>query len=116
MIKSDGQIGIHVLATGQKEIMNSEIITLYQNATLYSVLGDAHNPTKIDLAPNRQMYLVICKGEVTINSESVGNRDGVFIKNEEEIEKHINLIEKEIEISKKNLRMLELKNWLNLIN
>ena len=37
-------------------------------------------------------------------------------KNEEEINNHINLIEKEIKISEKNSRMLELKNWLNLIN
>ena len=36
-------------------------------------------------------------------------------KNEEEINNHINLIEKEIKISEKNSRMLELKNWLNLI-
>ncbi|MDC3355260.1 type 1 glutamine amidotransferase [Candidatus Pelagibacter sp.] len=37
-------------------------------------------------------------------------------KNEEEINNHINFIEKEIKISKKDSRMLELRNWLNLIN
>ena len=37
-------------------------------------------------------------------------------KNQEEIKNHINFIEEEIKISKKNSRMLELKNWLNLIN
>ena len=37
-------------------------------------------------------------------------------KNEEEINNHINFIEKEIKISEKNSRMLELRNWLNLIN
>ena len=36
--------------------------------------------------------------------------------NEEEIENHINIIQKENEVSKKNLRMQELKNWLNFIN
>ena len=35
---------------------------------------------------------------------------------EEEIKNHINIIEKENKISKKNLRMQELKNWLNFIN
>ncbi len=37
-------------------------------------------------------------------------------KNEEEINNHINFIEEEIKISKKDARMLELRNWLNLIN
>ena len=37
-------------------------------------------------------------------------------KNEEEINNHINFIEEEIKISKKDARMLELTNWLNIIN
>jgi len=37
-------------------------------------------------------------------------------KNEEEINNHINFIEEEIKISEKNSRMIELRNWLNLIN
>jgi GMP synthase (glutamine-hydrolysing) len=37
-------------------------------------------------------------------------------KNEEEIDNHINFIEEEIKISEKDSRMLELRNWLNLIN
>ena len=37
-------------------------------------------------------------------------------KDEEAIKNHINFIEEEIKISEKNVRMLELRNWLNLIN
>jgi GMP synthase (glutamine-hydrolysing) len=37
-------------------------------------------------------------------------------KNEEEINNHINFIEEENKISKKDSRMLELRNWLNLIS
>ena len=37
-------------------------------------------------------------------------------KDEEAIKNHINLIEEEIKISEKNYRMIELRNWLNLIN
>jgi GMP synthase (glutamine-hydrolysing) len=37
-------------------------------------------------------------------------------KNEEEVNNHINFIEEEIKISEKNSRMLELRNWLSLIN
>ena len=37
-------------------------------------------------------------------------------KNEEEINNHINFIEEEVKISKKDARMLELRNWLNIVN
>ena len=37
-------------------------------------------------------------------------------KDEEEVNNHINFIEEEIKVSKKDLRMLELRNWLNIIN
>ena len=37
-------------------------------------------------------------------------------KNEGEIYNHISFIEKEIKISEKDSRMLELRNWLNIIN
>ena len=37
-------------------------------------------------------------------------------KNEDDLKKHISIIKKEILISNKNKRMVELKNWLNLLN
>jgi len=37
-------------------------------------------------------------------------------KDEDEINNHINFIKEEIKISEKNSRMLELRNWLNIIN
>ena len=37
-------------------------------------------------------------------------------KDENEVKNHINFIEEEIKISEKDSRMLELKNWLNIIN
>ena len=36
-------------------------------------------------------------------------------KDEKEIQDHINFIEKEIKVSEKDSRMLELKNWLNYL-
>ena len=41
--------------------------------------------------------------------------DRKCFKDEEEIQKHINFIEREIKISEKNSRMLELKNWLDYL-
>ena len=37
-------------------------------------------------------------------------------QNEDEINKHINFIKDEIKISEKNSRMVELRNWLNIIS
>ena len=37
-------------------------------------------------------------------------------KDEDDVKNHINFIEEEIKISKKDSRMLELRNWLNIIN
>ena len=37
-------------------------------------------------------------------------------KDEDELNNHINFIKEEIKISEKNSRMLELRNWLNIIN
>ena len=37
-------------------------------------------------------------------------------KNEDDLKKHISFIKREILISNKNKRMVELKNWLNLLN
>ena len=37
-------------------------------------------------------------------------------KDEDEVNNHINFIKEETKISKKDLRMLELRNWLNIIN
>jgi len=39
-----------------------------------------------------------------------------IFKNEEEIKNHINFIKEEIKITKKNSRMIELRNWLNIIS
>ena len=52
---------------------------------------------------------------IKFRKDSLINKKNRF-KDELEINNHINFIEEEIKTSKKNSRMLELKNWLNLIN
>ena len=37
-------------------------------------------------------------------------------RNEDEVKNHINFIEEEIKVSEKDSRMLELRNWLSIIN
>jgi GMP synthase (glutamine-hydrolysing) len=62
--------------------------------------------------------------EITYNKmvDIIKFRKDVLIKkrnrfrNEDEVNDHINFIEEEIKVSKKDSRMLELRNWLNIVN
>ena len=79
-------MGIRALASGQKENMDDGIITIHQDATLYSITGDERCPQKYSLFENRHIYLVVSKGNVMINDNLIGNRDGVYINNEKQLE------------------------------
>ena len=52
---------------------------------------------------------------MSTNQEYIIEKRNRF-KDEDEVKNHINFIEEEIKISKKDSRMLELRNWLNIIN
>ena len=52
---------------------------------------------------------------IKFRKDTLIEKRNVF-KNEEEVDNHINFIEEEIKISEKDSRMLEIRNWLNLIN
>jgi len=52
---------------------------------------------------------------IKFRKDVIINKRNIF-KNLEEINNHINFIEEEIKISEKDSRMLELRNWLNIIN
>ena len=42
--------------------------------------------------------------------------DKKAFKDQNEINNHVQMIEKENKVSNKNLRMMELRNWLNYLN
>ena len=71
-----------------------------------SIWGLQYHP---EITYDKMISLIKFRKERLINIRKCFN-------NEEEIENHINIIQKENEVSKKNLRMQELKNWLNFIN
>ena len=53
-------------------------------------------------------------GNIEFRKERLINERNRF-KDEIEIKNHINLIKEEINVSDKNSRMIELRNWLNFI-
>ena len=84
-INSFHEPGIHPLTTGEKELENSNIIKLFQDASLYLVNGEQEKDLEFELKNGRKMYLVVAKGSTTINKNEVQSRDGVFIKNENKL-------------------------------
>ena len=84
-INSFHEPGIHILASGEKELENSNIIKLFQDATLYLINGEQEKNLDFELKNGRQMYLVVAKGAVMINENRVNSRDGVFIINEDNL-------------------------------
>ena len=84
-INSYHELGIHLLASGEKESENSNIIKLFQDASLYLANGEQKNDLEFELKNGRKMYLVVAKGSTTINKNEVQSRDGVFIKNENKL-------------------------------
>lgn len=85
-INSFHEPGIHILASGEKELENSNIIKLFQDATLYLINGEQEKDLDFELKNGRQMYLVVAKGAVMINKNRVNSRDGVFINNENKLD------------------------------
>ena len=84
-INSYHELWIHLLASGEKESENSNIIKLFQDASLYLANGEQKNDLEFELKNGRKMYLVVAKGSITINKNEVQSRDGVFIKNENKL-------------------------------
>ena len=85
-INSFHEPGIHILASGEKELENSNIIKLFQDATLYLINGEQEKDLDFELKNGRQMYLVVAKGAVMINKNIVKSSDGVFINNENKLD------------------------------
>ncbi len=84
-INSYHDLGIHLLASGEKDLENSNIIKLYQDASLYLINGEQKNNLEFELKNGRQMYLVVANGSVIINKTAAQSRDGVFITNEDKL-------------------------------
>jgi GMP synthase (glutamine-hydrolysing) len=76
------------------------------NAGVSEIWGLQYHP---EITYQKMVNIIKFRKEALIKSRNRFN-------NEDEVQSHINFIEEEIKVSKKNSRMLELRNWLNLIN
>ena len=84
----------------------NKIQGLHFNSGISEIWGIQYHP---EITYEKMISIIKFRKDRLINQR---NR----FKNEEEVNNHINLIEEEIKISVKNSRMMELRNWLNLIS
>jgi len=84
----------------------NKIQGLHFNSEASEVWGIQYHP---EITYEKMVNIIKFRKDVLINKR---NR----FKNDTEVNQHINFIKEEIKISEKNSRMLELRNWLNLIN
>ena len=77
--------GIYPLASGEKKFKSSQILKIYQDATLYIINGNVNDCFKYVLEPDRQIYLVVSKGSVNMNEIRANESDGVRIIDERNI-------------------------------
>ncbi len=84
----------------------NKIQGLHFNSGISEIWGIQYHP---EITYEKMISIIKFRKDRLINQR---NR----FKNEEEVNNHINFIEEEIKISEKNSRMLELRNWLNLIS
>ena len=84
----------------------NKIQGLHFNSGISEIWGIQYHP---EITYEKMISIIKFRKDRLINQR---NR----FKNEEEVNNHINLIEEEIKISEKNSRMVELRNWLNLIS
>jgi len=83
----------------------NKIQSLYFKIDNASIWGLQYHP---EITYEKMISLIKFRKDRLISNRKV-------FKNENEINKHISFIEEEISISNKDQRMLELKNWLNMI-
>ena len=83
----------------------NKIQSLHFKSGISDIWGLQYHP---EITYNKMISLIKFRKEKLINVRKC-------FKDEEEIMKHIDFIEREIKLSVKESRMLELKNWLNYL-
>ena len=67
------------------EIRN-DMLRVFPIPRIQDATGETGSSQQYSLSGNRCIYLVVSKGNVIINDIVAGNRDGVYINNEKQLE------------------------------
>ena len=87
----ESETKMNVLATGQEENRSSDLLHIYQDATLYLIKGRKSESLDHVLDEQRQVYFVVSDGNLLLNNNKVEKRSGVFIYEEKLL--HFNFLD-----------------------
>jgi len=74
------------LVSGRQVHAGSDVLTIHQDAAIFAGVIQSGKSFTYELEPQRHCYMVPAKGSIRINGETARARDGIYIKNESEIE------------------------------
>ena len=83
-IINDLEESIEILASGEEKYSNSDIIRIYQDASIIKINGNQES-LSYKLDKNRHAYFVLSKGNIFIDETELNERDGGYIKGLKEI-------------------------------
>ena len=77
-LQNEPEESIEVLASGEEKYKNSDILKIYQEASIIRINGSQHS-LKYNLDEHRHAYFVLSKGKIFIDEYEINERDGVYI-------------------------------------
>jgi len=83
-LKNNPQESIEVLASGENKNKNSNILKIYQDASVIRING-SQGFLNYKLNKNRHIYFVLSKGKILLDKTVINERDGVYINGLNEI-------------------------------
>ena len=83
-LKNESEESMKVLASGEKKYKNSDILKIYQDASVIRINGSQQS-LNYKLDKERHAYFVLSKGKIFIDETEINKRDGVYIHGLNEI-------------------------------
>ena len=75
---------VEILASGEKKYKNSDILKIYQDASIVRING-SQGSLNYKLDKKRHVYFVLSKGKIFIDETEINERDGIYINGLTEI-------------------------------
>ena len=83
-LKDEFDESVEILASGEKKYKNSDILKIYQDASIVRING-SQGFLNYKLDKKRHVYFVLSKGKIFIDETEINERDGVYINEINEI-------------------------------
>ena len=83
-LKDEFDESVEILASGEKKYKNSDILKIYQDASIVRING-SQGSLNYKLDKKRHVYFVLSKGKIFIDETEINERDGIYINGLNEI-------------------------------